>query len=68
MIDKQGRNAQAKTKETRNKKMRTIRYAVVNKETYKAIFVSLNQCDAIAYLETLTDKDNYYIGHRWFSI
>lgn len=48
--------------------MRTIRYAVVNKETYKAIFVSLNQCDAIAYLETLTDKDNYYIGHRWFSI
>lgn len=48
--------------------MRTIRYAVVNKETYKAIFVSLRECDAVAYLETLTDKDNYYIGYRWFSI
>lgn len=48
--------------------MRIIRYAVVNKETHKPIYVNCDSTKARAFLETLENKEDFYIGYKWMSI
>ncbi len=48
--------------------MRTIRYYVVNKETKTAIYTNCNHHKCVEFMETLENKEQYAIGHKWLSI
>lgn len=48
--------------------MRIVHYAVVNKETHKAVYVHCDSAKARAFLEAMENKENFYIGYKWVSI
>ena len=48
--------------------MRTIIYAVFNKETRERVFTNINRYKCEDYINSLDNKENYVIGHKWFSI
>lgn len=48
--------------------MRTVHYYVINKTTGKKVFVDCRRNKAQEYLESLEDKENYFIGYKWLSI
>lgn len=48
--------------------MRTVHYYVINKITGKKVFVNCRHNKAQEYLESLEDKENYFIGYKWLSI
>lgn len=48
--------------------MRTIMYAVFNKETNKKVYTSIDRCRCENYINSLEDKENYTIRYKWFSI
>lgn len=47
--------------------MRTIVYAIFDKETGKRMFTSVKLTSILTRLETFEDKDRYEIRHTWRS-
>ena len=48
-------------------KMRTIIYAIFNKETNERIYTNADFGKCNQKLNTLENKENYVIRHKWFS-
>ena len=48
--------------------MRAMIYGIVNKNTGKAIFKSYSIKECEAEFAKLENKEQYVIGHKWFSI
>lgn len=48
--------------------MRLIHYSVINKETGKKVYINCRSSKCEEFLETLEDKENYFIGYKWVSI
>lgn len=48
--------------------MRLVHYYVVEKATGKKVFVNCRHSKAQEYLNTLEDKEGYFIGYKWLSI
>lgn len=48
--------------------MRTIRYYVINKETGKGIYTNCNQSKCVDFMNTLENKEQFKICHKWLSI
>lgn len=48
--------------------MRLIHYSIVSKETGKRVFTHWNEAKCREQLETMNDKENYFIGYKWVSI
>lgn len=47
--------------------MRTIVYSIINKETHKKEFWSIDLATVNKEFEKLENKDNYVIGYKWRS-
>ena len=48
--------------------MRTIRYYVLHKETYKIVHACNSQRECYAFMATLENKEAYGIGYKWLSV
>ena len=48
--------------------MRTIFYAVFNKETNERLYTNRSSLECEKFMNALENKENYEIRHKWFSI
>lgn len=55
-------------KKWRYKKMRLIRYYVINKETGKGIYTNCKESACKAFVEALDNKEAYAIVYKWLSL
>ena len=63
----QGKGKQPKQRKG-EKKMRTIIYAIIEKETGKRVYANCRMSKCEEVLATMENKENYKIGYKWFSI
>ena len=47
--------------------MRTIIYAVINKDTKEKVYQNCRQNKCEEFIANLPNKDNYKIGYKWMS-
>lgn len=47
--------------------MRTIIYAVINKDTKEKVYQNCRQSKCEEFIANLPNKDNYKIGYKWMS-
>ena len=47
--------------------MRTIIYAVINKDTKEKVYQNYRQSKCEEFIANLPNKDNYKIGYKWMS-
>lgn len=47
--------------------MRTIIYAIFNKETNERVYANCRQSKCQKMLDTMENKENYEIRYKWFS-
>ena len=48
--------------------MRTIIYAIINKETHERVYTNCRLAKCEEVLATMENKENYKIGYKWYSI
>ena len=56
------------SKEKEKKIMRTIIYAIINKETHERVYTNCRLAKCEEVLATMENKENYKIGYKWYSI
>jgi hypothetical protein len=61
---------QGRTKPQRKgeKIMRLIHHSIIEKATGKKIFTHWSERECQKKLETMENKENYFIGYKWVSI
>lgn len=55
-------------KKKENKKMRAIRYYVINKSTSKAVFTDCRENECKKFIEQQENPANFVIGYKWLSL
>ena len=48
--------------------MRTFNHFVISRKTNKPVFAHWDRTKCQAYLDSMEDKDQYVLGHKWYSI
>ena len=47
--------------------MRTIKYAILNKETNERLFTDFSYAKCMEEMEKMENKEKFEIRHKWFS-